>query len=216
MIASTAWFTTEHCGYVSGNGHRYWTPSPDLASCVEVASLVGFPLKYYSRMTDDAKSCLCAASLAMRAADWLDSTAYEIGALSSGCAGYIQAQREYFSDYVINGRTLGRASLFIYTLPTSVLGEIAIPLHLTGPTMHIQAEDRPLATLLQQAEQLITDHEADGMLGLWSDLQAVVCFAVASFATPSQLTFAPELLETTPLNIARHLALLARMEPNNP
>jgi len=85
----------------------------------------------------------------------------------------------YFGDYLAHGRTLGRANLFVYTLPTSAASEIAILLKLDGPLMHLHADAHPLRTLLDQAQLLITMREASGMLALWSQAKAAVCFAVS-------------------------------------
>ena len=80
------------------------------------------------------------------------------------------------------GRTLGRGNLFIYTLATSALGEVAIGLSLTGPSMFIQDDARPVTAMLRHGEQMVADGEAGGMLALWSDSSAAVCLAIAAGA----------------------------------
>ncbi len=129
----------------------------------------------------------------------------EIGLLAAGSEGLLQANEQYFRDYVATGRTLGRGNLFIYTLATSALGEVAIVLSLTGPSMFIQDDARPLSALVRHGEQMIADGEAGGMLALWSDASAAVCFAIAPGIRDE--TFNPLLAgpEPTPLELCRTL-----------
>src|SRR6185312_1576229 len=99
-------------------------------------SLIGKPIKYLSRMTSEARCCLVAAARALKAAT-LDS-AGEIGLLATGEQCFLDADLDYFDDYLASGRSMGRANLFIYTLPTSAASEVAIALRLTGPAIFMQ------------------------------------------------------------------------------
>jgi hypothetical protein len=114
----------------------------------------------------------------LRATPWRQSADPEIGMISSSPDGCLHDNQKYFRDYVASGRTLGRGSLFIYTLPTSVAAEIAIGLTLAGPCLFLGDDARPVQSLVQHAERLMSDGEADRMLALWSEPQAAVCFAV--------------------------------------
>ena len=82
------------------------------------------------------------------------------------------------ADWFAGGRSLGRGNLFIYTLPSSTMGEIAIALGLRGPAVHIHDAHHPAQILIRHARRLLEDGEADGILALWSDSKAAVCFAV--------------------------------------
>ncbi len=73
---------------------------------------------------------------------------------------------------------MGRGNLFIYTLPTSTMGEVAIALELQGPSMYLHEARQPLSTLMEQAAHLIGDGEAAAMLALWNDEHAAVCLAI--------------------------------------
>ena len=105
-----------------------------------------------------------------------------------------------------NGRTLGRGNLFIYTLPTSALGEVAIALSLTGPCMFIHEGDDPVASLGRIGGQIISDGEASGMLGLWSDSEAAVCLLIEPGAIESNQLPPP----ASPLHLCRKLRELVR------
>ncbi|MGD0138448.1 MAG: hypothetical protein ABSD28_06185 [Tepidisphaeraceae bacterium] len=203
MIRAAAWFCTEHCGVVAPRGLSWQKPAP--SATADVLALIGRPVKYFTRMTGESRCCLCAASLALKGADWWDRTPPEIGLLAARSEGLLRANEEYFQDYVAMGRTLGRGNLFIYTLATSALGEAAIALSLTGPSMFIQDDARPLAALVWHGEQMVADGEAGGMLALWSDSSAAVCFAVAAGAGGETLIPLPAGEEPNPLELCRSL-----------
>jgi hypothetical protein len=176
MIRAIAWFSLENYGVFAPDGNSWQKPSPQLSATAEVLALIDRPVKYYGRMTGECRFCLCAASVALRA---VPSSAGEIGLIAGGFEGCLKANQEYFRDYVTCGRTMGRGNLFIYTLPSSVLGEVSIALGLTGPSLFIQDDGvEPLATLANHAQRLLDDAEAGRMLALWSDWRAAVCLVV--------------------------------------
>ncbi len=198
MIQAVSWFCAEHCGSLTRGGAIIKRKSPALLASEEVMALIGQPVKYYARMTTEARSCLCAARLAVQAAGW---RAMEIGLLAASEKAWVMAEEEYFGDYLANGRSLGRGNLFIYTLPTSALGEVAIALKLTGPTLHISTDVGPIAGMVRHGEQMVSDGEAGGMLALWSDHQAAVCLAIDGRQGEDWL----KLSECSPLELANHL-----------
>lgn len=201
MIRAAAWFGSEDYGVLVPGGPSWKKSSPPFSATAAILALIGRPIKYYSRMTTEARLCLCAASIALRAVPNPQSGDREIGLLGAGGEGFLQANQEYFRDYVASGRTMGRGNLFIYTLPTSALGEVAIALSLAGPCMFLQDDSHPLASIIKHTRQIVTDGEADLMLGLWSNTQAALCMAIdaepgdnpiaamlsASKSNPSQL-----------------------------
>jgi len=154
---------------------RAWErASPAFSSAEEVPALMGRPVKYYARMTRETRCSLFAATLAVESSGARpDGT--EIGLISAGSDGWMQASAEYFRDYVEHGRTLGRGNLFIYTLPTSGLGEVAIALGLSGPCMFAHDAKNPTAGLCRTGGQMLTDGEAQMILGIYSGPDAAVC-----------------------------------------
>ena len=180
MIHAAAWFGEENCGVWTPDGRVVRQRAPALTATEEVTALIGRPVKYFPRMTVEAQRCVCAAGLALRGARWReDSQEMEIGVVAAGYGGCLEADREYFGDYVTSGRQLGRASLFVYTLPTSAACAVSLSLGLTGPVLHVQEEVAGEA-LARQAERMAAGGEAGGMLALWSDRRAAVCLAVGA------------------------------------
>jgi len=199
MIRAATWFTPHHHGVYAPGGESWQMPMP-----ADMPSLIGRPVRNFQRLTGEAWFCLSAASLAMKAAE-LEKR--EIGLLFAGSKGGLLANRNYFRDYVENGRTLGRGNLFIYTLPTSVSGEVAIALALTGPCLFIQNDSRPLPSLIEHAEQMLADGEADAMLLFWSDPIAAVCLAIEKGDDARKF---PIGLDLNPLDLCQQLQQLVR------
>jgi hypothetical protein len=177
MIYAAGWFAQQSYGAVGLSGKPWNKPSPDLSRTNEVLRVVERPVKYLSRMRMETRATLCAAALAMRAADWSGG---EIGLISTHASGVVEANEDYFRDYVATGRTLGRGNLFIYTLPTSTLGEVAIALSLTGPSMFMKHDVDATAAMIRDAEQMIVDGEAKGMLGIIGNKYGATCLAIAA------------------------------------
>jgi 3-oxoacyl-(acyl-carrier-protein) synthase len=177
MIRAVSWFCADDCGVHAPEESSFEQKSPDFSGTAEIPALVGRPVKYYARMTPQTRCCLFAASLAMNYVGW-EGDRMEIGLVAAGSEGCLRANGEYFRDYVANGRTLGRGNLFIYTLPTSALGEVAIALSLTGPSFFIQQSVKPVKAFVRIGNRMIADGEARGMLGLWSDSEAAICFVI--------------------------------------
>ncbi|HWE04100.1 MAG TPA: beta-ketoacyl synthase N-terminal-like domain-containing protein [Tepidisphaeraceae bacterium] len=207
MPAAVAWFTGRHYGTILPGEKSLTRPSPALGDSKEMLALIDRPIKYLARMGPEARSCLAAASLAIKAAGWRDNPPPEIGILAAGYDGWLAADEAYFRDYVAGGLTLGRGNLFIYTLPTSTQGEISIALSLNGPTLHIQDDAHPVAALFHQAGQLIDNQEADAVLVLYSDAGASICFAIDRVKRHHRLADFP--WDAKPLEMAQSLAAKA-------
>ena len=211
MIRACSWCSADSCGVVTpdGRNNQFFEPSP--VANGDLANFLGRPIKYLSRMTRECRACLCAAGLVMKTSGWLDTPPGDIGLVGAGYEGCLIADQKYFHDYVTSGRSLGRGSLFIYTLPSSTLGEAAIAPGLTGPGMHIQAERDPLGTLAREAAQFVADSEAKAMLTIWSDATSAVCLAIdGAPSTDRALEWLHLPVESDPTTLARRLAALAR------
>ena len=76
----------------------------------------------------------------------------------------LAADISYFRDFISFGETAGRANLFVYTLPTSPLGEASVHFGLTGPLLFIDS----LPSSGSFSADLISDyaavHEPDGVV----------------------------------------------------
>ena len=111
-----------------------------------------------------------AAGLALRQAQAERETeGARVGVAACGVNGSLEANRRYFSDYAQSGRTLGRSSLFVYTLPTTPIAEYAIHFGLGGPLFYAGFENGRIVDILALAEGFLNSGEADQMLVLLED-----------------------------------------------
>jgi 3-oxoacyl-(acyl-carrier-protein) synthase len=196
---------SEHCGVITRQPASSWQrPSSNYTSPDDLARLIGRPVKYATRMTSETRGGLVAAALVVKAAGW-STDEREVGLLAAGEDGSIHANERYFRDYVTSGRSMGRGNLFIYTLPTSTPGEIAIALSLRGPSIYLHDPTRPVAAIVDHALAMIRDGEADAMVALWSDAHAAVCLAIDDGDGEDALALPPDGSRLSPLDLARRL-----------
>jgi len=71
--------------------------------------------------------------------------------------GPISSDYAYYSDFLKFGGTAGRANLFVYTLPSSPLGEASVHFGLTGNLLFVNADN----TLSSICQMIINNQERD-------------------------------------------------------
>ena len=213
MIQALGWCDMERWGCVGARGASRHGTTPDLSVSAEAEMLIGQPVKYYSRMPVQTRLSLIAMSQALQASRWEEAGMREIGMTTAGYDGCLDADRRYFQDYVQTGRVIGRGNLFIYTLATSTVGEAAIVLRLNGPTLYLHSGASPVTTLIEQSQQMAAEGQAQGMLALWSDIQAAVCFAVGAEGGDDLDEMIEGHGESSPGMLARHLTAKVQWEP---
>ena len=124
------------------------------------------PFKNFGRMDAVSQQTACAVALALEDAGigCGPEAKADIGILGTAGSGSLVSDLAYFRDYLENGRATSRGNLFVYTLPSSPLGEAAIYFGLTGPLMFLAGGERPLGALLELAGQLLACGETGGVL----------------------------------------------------
>ncbi len=210
MIHALGWCDMEHWGSVGAHVASRHGIMPDLSASADVEILIGRPVKYYSRMPIQTRLSLIAMSQALQTSRWEEAGMREIGMTTAGYDGCLDANQRYFQDYVETGRMTGRGSLFIYTLATSTLGEAAIVLRLSGPALYLHSDVAPVTTLIEQSRQLSVEGQSQGVLALWSDTRAAVCFAVEAEAGDGLDEMTDVDWESSPVMLARLLTVSSR------
>jgi 3-oxoacyl-[acyl-carrier-protein] synthase II len=117
--------------------------------------------------------------------------------------GSLQSDREYFRDYLEGGRTLSRGNLFIYTLPSSPIGEAAIHFGLLGPLLYAATEGNALTAVLDTAGEILLTREAPVMLVGKAEADEAVFFVLEGDPGQDQsvlcgLEAARTIVETSP------------------
>jgi hypothetical protein len=82
---------------------------------------------------------------------------------------------KYFNDYISAGGTMARGNLFVYTLPTSSLGEVAITYQLKGPLFFSNFTETRLGFFLEQAEFMLKTGLTKNIVCIFTDEKAAIC-----------------------------------------
>ncbi|MCK5529066.1 MAG: hypothetical protein KAI74_05240 [Kiritimatiellae bacterium] len=136
-------------------------------------------VKNFGRFDNDSKRALLVSGLALQDAgiEYPLPEDYECGIILGNQAGAVESNYIYFKDYVDSGRIISRGNLFVYTLPTSSIGEAAIYYGLRGPLLYVSNSD-PLPTALMQAADIIEGNESESMLVLSENKDEMICFVL--------------------------------------
>ena len=162
VVSGIGWIAGSECG-CAGTGERFSYGGDDAA--VVQKSLFAHPFRNFGRLDRSSRMTAIAVALALRDAgrSYAPDRKQEIGIVGSGRDGSLPTDLAYFKDYVDCGRTLGRGNLFIYTLPSSPLGEAAIHFGLAGPLLYVSS-GASLASAARIAEEMLELGEAETML----------------------------------------------------
>jgi 3-oxoacyl-[acyl-carrier-protein] synthase II len=164
-VHGIGWLTKAGYGSVRLGLHHGFAPGEGVHSLAKLG-IFQRPFKNFGRLDGISRMIASAVALALQDAgmEYSPDRKQEIGIIGASCEGSLQSDTDYFRDFMENGRTLSRASLFIYTLPSSALGEAAIHFGLIGPLLYATGEDDSLVGILDMASEIIDAREASRML----------------------------------------------------
>ena len=128
----------------------------------------GTPTRW-GRFDPPTRALCLACGFALRDAESRGEGVRLTGLVRAGRDCCHAANRAYFSDYVQGGRTLGRSSLFVHTLPTSPAAEAALLFGLRGPNFYLGLPDARFADLLDTAADVLQAGGAERMLAVAAD-----------------------------------------------
>jgi 3-oxoacyl-[acyl-carrier-protein] synthase II len=128
--------------------------------------IFAYPVKNYGRFDSVSKMTCIAVALALKDAgiSYAAGRKQDIGIVGTNGAGSLRADIEYFRDYLAGGRKLSRGNLFIYTLPSSPLGEAAIHFGLLGPLLYVAGTGNALVPAIDAAKEMLLSSGAPIML----------------------------------------------------
>lgn len=162
--------------------------------------LFSYPFKNFGRLDIISRHVCYAVALAMKDAGIAYNMGHkqDIGIAGTNANGSLTADGLYFRDYLDGGRTLGRGNLFIYTLPSSPLGEAAIHFGLLGPLFYVTGGEDSLVRAMTISEDMIMQSEARSMLVGMADEEHAMYFVIGVDAghkeSPLRVTRAVETL----------------------
>ncbi len=142
--------------------------------------IFSIPFKNFGRLDNVSRMTCYTVALALKDAgiEYSLNRKQDIGIIGTNTSGSLQSDIDYFKDYLESGRTLSRGNLFIYTLPSSPLGEAAIHHGLQGPLLYIASPDKSLLSVLSRASEMILLDEAPTMLAGMTEEDCAVYFVL--------------------------------------
>ena len=164
-IQGIGWVTPGGFGCIKSRAQHTFQQGERI-NAIPKQDIFSAPFKNFGRMDTSSRMTAYAVALALRDAGLPYSSAkkQDIGIIGTSSTGSLQSDVDYFKDYLAGGRTLSRANLFIYTLPTSPLGEAAIHFGLVGPLLYASKKDNALGAELDMAAEIIQNGESPTML----------------------------------------------------
>jgi len=165
-IQGVGWLTRTAYGSKKMNRSEEYASRTSLCRLGKQDGLFTYPIKSFGRFEEVSQRVCYVTALALQDAglnyskDWKQN----IGLIGTDTHGCEQANFNYFKDYVKGGRTMARANLFIYTLPSSPLAEAAVHFGLQGPLLYLRNQDASVNSLLTTAQRLIAEGQSERML----------------------------------------------------
>jgi 3-oxoacyl-[acyl-carrier-protein] synthase II len=178
-ILGIGWLTQQGYGCVR-SGLQYLFERGEGPATLAKKELFSHPFKNFGRLDPLSKMTAYGVCLALRDAgiEYSPAKKQDIGIIGTNAAGSLRSDIEYFTDYIRSGRTLSRGNLFIYTLPSSPLGEAAIHFGLLGPVAYVAKENHALTAVLDLAEEMILADESPAMLAGRAEADEAVFFVM--------------------------------------
>ena len=165
----------EKYGCIMQGMQLYYKDSPK-GNALLRKKIFSCPFEKFGRLDNISKMTCYAVALALKDAGiaYSPHQKQDIGILGTNASGSLQSDIRYFTDYLNGGRTLSRGNLFIYTLPSSPLGEAAIHFGLQGPLLYVANPDNSLPSVMAMASDMILLDETTAMLvGMTEEDEAV-------------------------------------------
>jgi 3-oxoacyl-(acyl-carrier-protein) synthase len=164
-VYGIGWFTSEGYGCVRSSRRRNFENGEGPASLPK-KGIFRHPFKNFGRMDGASRAVAYGVALALQDAgiEYSPGKKRNIGIIGTSREGSLRADIEFFKDYLRSGRTLSRGNLFIYTLPSSPLGEAAIHFGFLGPLLYGADAGGSLLPFLDMASEMVAADEAELML----------------------------------------------------
>lgn len=119
----------------------------------EKSDIFAKPFKNFGRLDNMSKAVCTAVSFTLKGNNLYPIEKKQpISLYFNNKKGSTDSDKAYFEDFVEFGELSGRANLFLYTLPTSPLGEASVHFGLTGEIAYFAVKENPLQCLMEVAE----------------------------------------------------------------
>jgi hypothetical protein len=181
MIAlmGTGWLDEQCYGHMEPGTENTYADPTNLYRRLLDRCIVEKPMRHFGRMHPSAQKVCLAVALALSECEGgAETGTVATGIIGTSRHGCQAVNVEYYRDYLLNGRQLGRGSLFAATLPTTTLAQAAIHFKFRGPLLHVATGRSAIAGLLTQAAGLMARDGCGRMVTVWEFPPAVLCAVV--------------------------------------
>jgi hypothetical protein len=178
VVAGIGWIDRREYGCVSRRLRKSYPDLRSLRSALQEDAVFSYPVKGFGKYDRASQMTCCVAALAFYDAgmSYSEDRKRDIGILGTNSDGCLQSNLDFFNDFVKNGRTLGRANLFVYTLPSIPVAEAAIYFKCQGPLLYMGYPRDPVASLLRQSDRMILRGETTAMVAVRASEEDAQCF----------------------------------------
>jgi hypothetical protein len=180
VIAGIGWITQREYGCVMKQLRRSYSDMGSLRSKLQDDSVFSYPAKGFGKYDLASRMTCCVSALALYDAgvSYSASRKQDIGIVGTNSDGCLQSNLDFFEDFVANGRKIGRAKFFVYTLPSIPVAEAAIYFKCRGPLLYMGFPERQVASLLRQSDRMILRGESAAMLAVNASEKDAQCFVL--------------------------------------
>ena len=180
VIAGIGWITGREYGCVRRQVGGSYAEMRWLRSEMLDRSIFSYPVKGFAKYDRVSQMTCCATALALYDAGmpYSENRKQDIGILGTNSDGCLQSNLDFFGDFVENGRTLGRANLFVSTLPSIPIAEAAIHFRCQGPLLYMRFPKESIASLILQSDRMIVREEAEAMMAVRATEEEAQCFVL--------------------------------------
>jgi hypothetical protein len=180
VIAGIGWITQTEYGCVMKGLRRSYSDMGTLRAELQEGSVLSYPVKGFGKYDLVSRMTCCVSALALHDAEmsYSESRKQDVGILGTNRNGCLQSNLDFFRDFVENGRTLGRAKFFVYTLSSIPMAEAALHFNCQGPLLYMGFLERQVPSSLSQCDRMILRGESAAMLAVIASEEGARCFVV--------------------------------------
>jgi hypothetical protein len=180
VIPGIGWITQREYGCVMKQLRRPYSDMMSLRSELQDDAVLSYAVKGFGKYDVVSRMTCCVSALALHDAglSYSASRKQDIGILGTNSHGCLESNLDFFEDFVANGRTLGRARFFAYTLPSIPVAEAAIYFKFRGPLLYMGFPEKQVPSLLRQSDRMILRGESAAMLAVSASEEDAQCFVL--------------------------------------
>lgn len=172
FINGISWIIKNNAGTVFKKYKTYFDNSKVLHNILFENSIVNNKIKNFGRFNITAQNYCNSVAMAFHDAGISRNSndkKIDISVIGSGNNGATEDNLAYFKDYVESGRNIARGNLFVYTLPTSPLGEVAIAYKLKGQIQYIGLYKNIISNTLKLVNNMFAANTGKGIIVIITD-----------------------------------------------